>query len=255
MTLSEFTETIKEKTARTMQNSPENYAAMPHILLVDDDNRIRQLVSRYLTEHGFLVTTASCAGEAYETLDAFTYDALVLDVMMPGETGLEMTARLKEQSDIPIILLTALGSADDRITGFERGADDYLPKPFEPQELVMRLRAILRRRPAYRPEQPLYRIGRWIFDMRYPELDNDAGAIALTEVEFNLLKALTQKAGHIVSREDVAALCGLSAGERTIDVQVTRLRKKIEDNPKTPRLLQTARGKGYMLQAEEVKAP
>lgn len=233
-----------------MQNKPAtNPEELPHILVVDDDERIRALLLRYLNEHGFLAVAASSAAEATALLERFIFDALVLDIMMPGETGLAFTKRFKQTSDLPVLLLTALGDTDDKIAGFESGADDYLSKPFEPRELVMRLHAILRRRP-----KPVvlksFRVGRWIYDESNNELQDGDDAMRLTTVEGNLLRALASRAGEVISREDLAGLCGLDAGERTIDVQVTRLRRKIEDDAKRPRCLQTVRGRGYMLRIE-----
>ncbi len=233
-----------------MQNKPAtNPEELPHILVVDDDERIRALLLRYLNEHGFLAVAASSAAEATALLERFIFDALVLDIMMPDETGLAFTKRFKQTSDLPVLLLTALGDTDDKIAGFESGADDYLSKPFEPRELVMRLHAILRRRP-----KPVvlksFRVGRWIYDESNNELQDGDDAMRLTTVEGNLLRALASRAGEVISREDLAGLCGLDAGERTIDVQVTRLRRKIEDDAKRPRCLQTVRGRGYMLRIE-----
>ncbi len=233
-----------------MQNKPvTNLEDLPHILVVDDDERIRTLLLRYLNDHGFLAVAASSAAEAREMLARFTFDALVVDIMMPGETGLEFTQRFKQTSDLPILLLTALGTTDDKITGFEKGADDYLSKPFEPRELVMRLQAILRRRPKPVVLQS-FRVGRWLYDESNNELQDGDDVMRLTTVEGNLLRALASRAGEVISREELAALCDLDAGERTIDVQVTRLRRKIEDDVKRPRCLQTVRGRGYMLRIE-----
>lgn len=235
-----------------MQNlAAINFEELPHILVVDDDERIRQLLLRYLQEHGFLAVAASSAKEAGDILDRFVFDALVVDIMMPGETGLEFTKRFKSQSDLPVLLLTALGETDDKIKGFESGADDYLSKPFEPRELVLRLQAILRRRPKPGVLKN-FKVGRWIYDQTVNELNDDMETIRLTTVEGNLLRALASRAGDVVSREELAALCDLDAGERTIDVQVTRLRRKIEEDVKRPRCLQTVRGRGYMLRIDSV---
>ena len=234
-----------------MQKLPANLEELPHILVVDDDERIRTLLLRYLQEHGFLAVAASSAKEASDILERFIFDALVVDVMMPGETGLEFTTRFKKNSDLPVLLLTALGETDDKIAGFESGADDYLSKPFEPRELVLRLQAILRRRP--KPEVlKSFKVGRWVYDESVNELKDGADVQRLTTVEGNLLRALASRAGEVISREDLAVLCDLDAGERTIDVQVTRLRRKIEDDVKRPRCLQTVRGRGYMLRIESL---
>lgn len=229
----------------------EDYKNRLSILVVDDDDRIRDLVSRYLNDHGFLAFTAANAQDAMDILDLAEFDALVVDVMMPGKTGLEFTQELRETSQVPIILLTALGETEDRIAGLSHGADDYLPKPFDPRELVLRLQSILKRAPKTKSEQKI-KIGDWEFDPAFSELVDGDERIKLTDVEVNLLKALATKPGEIFSREDLSAMCGLDAGERTIDVQVTRLRKKIEKDSKVPRYLQTVRGKGYLLYAQEI---
>lgn len=229
-------------------------ADLPQILVVDDDDRIRDLVARYLTEHGFVVATADCAAQAREALAAFAFDAMVLDVMMPGETGLEFAASLRAAGDdLPLLLLTALGESEDRINGLESGADDYLPKPFEPRELVLRLQAILRRRPKPRTVAARVRVGRWVFDPADNSLNDGAGAEQfLTGGEATLLRALVARAGQPVTREDLVRLCDMDASaERTIDVQVTRLRRKIEEDSRTPRVLQTVRGKGYLLRIDD----
>lgn len=233
-------------------------AALPHVLVVDDDRRIRELVSRYLEEHDFVVLTAANASEARTLLEHFAFDILVVDVMMPGETGLELTRALRGQeiyAGMPLLLLTALGESGDRIEGLEAGADDYLPKPFEPQELVLRLKAILRRAAVFRQTEEValksFKVGRWRFDPDRDELRDGDERIMLTTVEANLLKALAARPGEVLSREELAAQCGMDdAGERTIDVQVTRLRRKIEEDTRAPLYLRTVRGKGYMLRVE-----
>jgi two-component system phosphate regulon response regulator OmpR len=231
----------------------ESLAARPHILVVDDDTRIRDLVARYLTEHGFVAATVAGAREARIALEAFTFDALVVDVMMPGETGLEFTRKLRADNDIPVLLLTALGESEDRINGLETGADDYLPKPFEPRELVLRLQAILRRRPQIKAVLKPVRIGDWIYNPDENTLTQDDEVQSLTTAESNLLRVLASQAGQVISREDLSRLCNMDdTGERTIDVQVTRLRRKIETDTRTPRYLQTVRGKGYLLRVENL---
>ncbi len=227
-------------------------AALPHVLVVDDDQRICDLVSRFLTEHDFVVMTAGDAGEARLMLENFEFDALVLDVMMPGETGLELTAAIRESRDVPVLLLTALGETEDRIAGLEVGADDYLPKPFEPRELVLRLNAILRRTAKTQEMVGPFKIGSWRFDPDHEELLDGEERLKLTAVEANLIKALAGRPGEVMSREELAKSCGIDAGERTIDVQVTRLRRKIEEDTKAPRYLQTVRGKGYLLRVEDI---
>jgi len=230
----------------------EHLADRPHILVVDDDDRIRDLVARYLTENGFIVATTANAAEAREAVEAFSFDALVVDVMMPGETGLEFTRDLRARSDLPVLLLTALTEVDDRINGFENGADDYLPKPFEPRELVLRLQAILRRKPRLHAVDVPVRIGEWTFDPHENALDNGSEVNRLTTAEAMLIKALIRHAGKVISREDLVKACEMEdIGERTIDVQVTRLRRKLGDDAKMPRFLQTVRGKGYLLRVDD----
>lgn len=236
--------------------SAEKLEHKSHILVIDDDTRICALVARYLQEHNYVVLSAANATQATDLMQSFVFDAMVVDVMMPGITGLEFTKSLREKGDnTPVLLLTALGEVDDRILGLESGADDYLPKPFEPKELVLRLESILRRTRGKVKKTKGYQIGTWYFDPRYDDLKdmtNEENEIRLTSVEANLLRALVKSAGTPVSRNDLAERCGLDAGERTIDVQVTRLRRKIESNTKMPKYLQTVRGKGYLLRAEHV---
>jgi two-component system phosphate regulon response regulator OmpR len=230
----------------------EHLADRPHILVVDDDDRIRELVARYLTEHGFVVATTADAAEARQAVAAFSFDALVVDVMMPGETGLDFTRDLRTRSDLPVILLTALGETDDRINGLESGADDYLPKPFEPRELVLRLQAILRRKPRLHAVDIPVRIGEWIFDPHDNALNNGTEIHRLTTAETTLIKSLIRHAGQVISREELVKECRMEdIGERTIDVQVTRLRRKLGDDAKMPRYLQTVRGKGYLLRVDD----
>ncbi len=222
-----------------------------HILVVDDDARLRALLSRYLAGEGFRVTTAESAGDARAKLRAINPDMLVLDVMMPGESGLELTEALRREQghEVPVLLLTARGTPEDRIAGFEAGADDYLGKPFEPRELVLRIRAMLRRAlpPAGAPAGPV-QLGSLEFDPDRGELRGPQGPIRLTGGEAALLGALARKPNEVLSREDIAAALGMDeAGERAIDVQVTRLRRKVETDPREPRFLHTVRGRGYVL--------
>ena len=230
----------------------EDFAALPHILVIDDDDRIRNLVARYLGEHGFFVSTAADAQIAEDILTVAEYDALVVDVMMPGKNGMDFTKELRAKNDIPVILLTAMGETEDKITGLTAGADDYLTKPFDPRELILRLEAILRRRPKHKDEITKLRIGNWIFDSEHNELIDDCTQVKLTDGEANLLKALAVKAGEVVNRDTLAESCGLDAQKRTVDVQVTRLRRKLEEDSNNPRYLQTVRGKGYILRAEKI---
>ena len=223
-----------------------------HVLVVDDDARLRALLSRYLAEQGFRVTTAADATDARGRLRVIQPDLLVLDVMMPGETGLDLTAALRaEHQGVPILLLTARGAPEDRIAGFESGADDYLGKPFEPYELVLRLRAMLRRAtPPPAPPGPAapIRLGRLTFDVERAELQDDHAVIHLTGGEAALLQQLGRHPGEVLSREHLVETLQMDeATERAIDVLVTRLRRKLEADPREPRFLHTVRGRGYVL--------
>lgn len=221
-----------------------------HVLVVDDDARLRALLSRYLAEQGFRVTTAGHAADAREQMRSMQPDVLVLDVMMPGENGLSLTQSLRAgQAGLPILLLTARGAPEDRIAGFEAGADDYLGKPFEPYELVLRLRAMLRR-VVPSPSEPAgpVPLGPLVFDTERAELRGPDGVVHLTGGEAALLQALARKPGEVLSRDWIVETLGMDeSGERAIDVQVTRLRRKIEADPREPRFLHTARGRGYVL--------
>ena len=223
-----------------------------HILVVDDDARLRALLQRFLTEQGFRVSTAENAAAARAALADMAFDLLVLDVMMPGETGLQLTAALRaEGQEVPILMLTANGAPDDRIAGLEQGVDDYLAKPFDPRELALRIRTILRRAaPAPTAPQSLapMQIGNRWFDIERAELRGPDGIIRLTGGEAALMQALARRAGEILSREDIGEALGTpDAGERAIDVQVTRLRRKVEPDPREPRFIQTIRHRGYVL--------
>ncbi len=224
---------------------------LPHILVVDDDTRLRELLHKYLIEQGFRVTTGANAADARAKLASIAFDLLVLDIMMPGETGLELTRELRAESAVPILLLTAMSETSDRIQGLEIGADDYLPKPFEPRELVLRINAILRRvqpEPAPQPQQ--VRFGDFCFDLSRDELKHDEQYVRLTASEASLLKALARQPGVPLSRDDLSTASQISGNVRTIDVQMTRLRRKIEADPKYPRYLQTVRGTGYVLKPD-----
>jgi two-component system, OmpR family, phosphate regulon response regulator OmpR len=223
-----------------------------HILVVDDDARLRALLQRFLTEQGFRISTAENAATARAALADMAFDLLVLDVMMPGESGLELTAALRaEGQEVPILMLTARGAPDDRIAGLEQGVDDYLAKPFDPRELALRIRTILRRAtPAPTAPQSLapMQIGNRWFDIERAELRGPDGIIRLTGGEAALMQALARRAGEILSREDIGEALGTpDAGERAIDVQVTRLRRKVEPDPREPRFIQTIRHRGYVL--------
>ena len=218
-----------------------------HILVVDDDNRLRDLLRRYLMAQGFRVTTAKDAATARDELASIAFDLIVLDIMMPGESGLELTRSLRQDDQVPILLLSARGESEDRIDGLANGADDYITKPFEPRELVLRINAILRR--VVRPEAPVNRIefGEFNFDLSREELRRGGEFIRLTAAETSLLTALARQIGVPVSREALISESPIIGNARSIDVQVTRLRRKIEADPKFPRYLQTVRGTGYVL--------
>lgn len=224
---------------------------LPHILVVDDDTRLREALRRYLGQNGFLVSTAADAADARAKLAALAFDLLVLDVMMPGESGLDLCRDLTATGTIPVLLLTARGGADERIAGLEAGADDYLPKPFEPRELVLRLNAILRRLPKPATAPLEVRLGRWLFNAQREELRCGEESVRLTTGEAALLKTLAAEPGTVLSREALVERAGVDAANaRTIDVQVTRLRRKLEDDPREPRYLVTVRGEGYVLRPD-----
>ncbi len=223
----------------------------PHLLVVDDDARIRDLLARYLAGSGFRVTTAGDAVEARAKLANLEFDLVVLDVMIPGENGFDLTAALRRTRRTPILLLTAMAEPEDRINGLERGADDYLPKPFEPRELVLRIRNILQRVPASAAAQGReLRFGAFRFDRERSELFRGEEPVHLTAAEAALLASLTKSAGDAVSRETLAEEAQFSGNVRTVDVQMTRLRRKIEKDPKFPRYIQTVRGTGYVFKPD-----
>ncbi|MGO8915970.1 MAG: response regulator [Stellaceae bacterium] len=225
-------------------------SAEPHLLVVDDDARLRELLRRYLTDQGFRVTVAGDAAEARARLTSIAFDLLVLDVMMPGENGLDLTRSLRATSRIPILLLTAMAEPGDRVNGLERGADDYLAKPFEPRELVLRVRNILQRVPQPILPAAEFRFGACRLDLARGELYRGGDAVHLTAAETALLMALARRAGEPVSREALSEEAQFSGNVRTVDVQMTRLRRKIEHDPKFPRYLQTVRGTGYVLKPD-----
>lgn len=217
-----------------------------HLLVVDDDNRIRTLLKEYLTRAGFRVTGAADADAARRLLETLDFDLLVFDVMMPGEDGFSLTRWVRERADTPVLILTARGLADDRIEGLSIGADDYLQKPFDPQELLLRIEAILRRTGSKPKPSGRLSLGRCAFDPERGELFRDEQPVRLTEAEAQLMRRLANSAHAAVDRLDLARDTADATG-RAVDVQVTRLRRKIEDDPKAPRYLQTVRGVGYML--------
>ncbi len=222
-----------------------------HILVVDDDDRLRQLLQQYLGEQGFFVTTAANAREAEAMLAAFTADAMVLDVMMPGETGLQFAARLRETTGAPpILLLTARGETEDRIAGLEAGAADYLAKPFAPRELLLRLENILKLTRRATPDT-VVTFGDCRFDLAQGRLVAGGQHVYLTSSEIDCLRILAERAGTAVSREEIARLAGDLSNERSVDVQINRLRKKIEPHPGKPAYLQTVRHAGYVLYAQK----
>ena len=219
-----------------------------HILVVDDDTRLRELLQRYLAEQGFRVTTAGDAGEARDFLRSLAFDLLVLDIMMPGESGLDLLRALREEQRVPVLLLTAMDEVENRIEGFESGADDYLSKPFEPRELLLRINAVLRRAVDAQERVPRrVHFGAFSFDLDREELRRGDAFVRLSIAEQQLLKALANRVGAPVSREELSEASPEVGNARTIDVQVTRLRRKIEVDPKYPRYLQTVRGVGYAL--------
>ncbi len=219
------------------------------MLVVDDDDRIRALLKRYLTENGFRTSVASDAGEARTLMASVDFDVLIFDVMMPGETGFELTKWVRAASNVPILLLTARGLPEDRIEGLETGADDYLSKPFEPRELLLRINGLLRRAQPGGLEKGELTFGACVFSFGRGELRKDGELVRLTAGEAALLKALAQKPREAISREALAEQTAAGM-ERSIDVQVTRLRKKIEEDPRAPIYLQTVRGVGYALMAD-----
>ncbi|HDZ81665.1 MAG TPA: response regulator [Roseobacter sp.] len=224
-----------------------------HLLIVDDDERIRSLLQKFLMRHGFLVTAARDAAHARRILAGLDFDMIVLDVMMPGEDGLRLTRSLRETMQTPILLLTAKGETGNRIEGLEAGADDYLAKPFEPKELLLRINAILRRMPDTRVADSAPKVlsmGPIRYDIERGELWQGDDLVRLTATEIQLMRIFAAQPGTALSRSTLVEELGRDRGqaqERAVDVQITRLRRKIEDNPKQPRYLQTVRGAGYML--------
>jgi len=228
-----------------------------HLLVVDDDERIRGLLQKFLMRHGFLVTIARDADQARRLLAGLEFDLVVLDVMMPGTDGIALTRELRTRLSLPILLLTARGEGASRIEGFEAGADDYLVKPFEPKELLLRINAILRRMPQIQVETgpKVLQLGAVHYDLDRGELWRGADPVRLTATEAQLMRIFASQVGQPVSREALAgdlgrddtAEDGARGQERAVDVQITRLRRKIESDPKQPRYLQTVRGAGYML--------
>jgi two-component system phosphate regulon response regulator OmpR len=226
-------------------------ADAPHILVVDDDRRLRELLQKYLADNGFRTSIAKDTVEARKLLSGIAFDLIVLDVMMPGEDGLQFTEAMRRDSKIPILLLTARGEVEHRIDGLQRGADDYLPKPFEPRELLLRLTSILRRAPPPEAEAPSrVSLGECSFDIGRGELTRNGEHVGLTTLEENLLRTLALNAGRTLSRGELMREGKIGGSSRAVDVQVTRLRRKIEADPRQPRYLLTVRGTGYVLRAD-----
>ena len=226
----------------------------PHLLIVDDDERIRSLLKQFLIQSDYLISTAENAEQAGTLLSTIEFDIIILDVMMPGQDGITFTAELRKSKNItPILLLTARGETEDKIKGLEAGADDYLPKPFEPKELLLRINAILRRMPDLKKDQmspKTLNFGNLTYDVTRSELWEGNKQIRLTTTEIHLMKIFTSALGEPISRAELVTSLGKDvslAQDRAIDVQITRLRRKIEVNPSQPRYLQTVRGAGYML--------
>ena len=219
-----------------------------HILVVDDDDRIRELIKQYLEEHNFLVTTAIDAFDAKKKLEIIKFDILILDIMMPGESGLSLTKEMKKNNQTPIILLTAKGETGDRIHGLELGADDYLGKPFEPKELLLRIKNILNK--IQKPLLPdeIY-IGSALINLKKLDIKKNKKTIKINPQERQVLEKMLEFPGKVFSRDDIGKMINISK-ERTIDVVITRLRQKIESKPKNPKYLQTIRGSGYVLWIE-----
>jgi two-component system phosphate regulon response regulator OmpR len=244
--------------------------AHAHILVVDDDKRLRDLIARYLGEQGFRVSAAVDAADARAKLKSISFDLLVLDIMMPGESGLDLTRALRQESSVPILLLTAMGEVQDRINGLETGADDYLAKPFEPKELVLRINSILKRAQPRVAPSPVsagtVKFGSFAFELERRRLYKGGDIVHLTEGESELLTMLARRAGQPVSRDELQTRAQAegedlvpevtevniieTGASRLIDVQMTRLRRKIEDDPRFPRYLQTVRGIGYVLRPD-----
>ena len=224
-----------------------------HLLVVDDDARLRALLQRYFHSNGYRVSVASNAGEARALMKGIAFDLLIVDVMMPGESGIELTRSVRAGSQVPILMLTARGEAENRIQGLESGADDYLPKPFEPRELLLRCAALLRRAAPVAAQSPhrAVKMGDCVFDPERGELRRKGKPVKLTSSESALLKLFAANAGRSFSRTDLCTRLGVAL-ERSIDVQVTRLRRRIEEDPKLPLYLQTVRGVGYVLVPDRV---
>ena len=217
-----------------------------HILIIDDDEKIRDLLKQYLKNNNFLVSTAINASDAEEKLKIIKFDLAIIDIMMPGKDGLQLTKEIREKIDLPIILLTAKGEPEDRVRGLELGAEDYLPKPFEPKELLLRIKNVIKRIRKNKYVITSIKIGKASINMKKMEIQKEKKVIKINASEKILLENMIGSAGKIFSREEISKITNLTQ-ERSIDVLVTRLRQKIEPDPKNPKYLQTVRGTGYVL--------
>jgi two-component system phosphate regulon response regulator OmpR len=217
-----------------------------HILVVDDDDRIRELIKEYLERNDFYITTTRDAEDAKNKIKLIKFDLIILDIMMPGQNGLELTKEIKLTSDQPIILLTAMGETSDRVSGLETGADDYLPKPFEPKELLLRIKNILKRIKKNKNLNPILKFGNIKVDLDKMSITSKEGDIKLNSAEKALLEIMILSVGRVFQREQISKIVKLTK-ERAVDVMITRLRQKIEPDPKNPKYLQTVRGNGYVL--------
>ena len=223
---------------------------LPHILVVDDDRRIRSLLQSFLIENGFRISVAASAAEAREQMRIMSFDLVVLDIMMPGETGLSLTSSLRAAGNtVPVLMLSALAETSDRIAGLETGSDDYLTKPFEPRELLLRIRGLLRRQEQPQRQRAEVAFGPYVFHVQRGELRKGAEPVRLTSREREFLRTLAASAGTPVARGDLAPEAS-EEGARSVDVQINRLRQKIEEDPSNPVYLQTVRGTGYVLHAD-----
>ena len=217
-----------------------------HILIIDDDEKIRDLLKQYLKNNNFFVSTAINASDAEEKLKIIKFDLAIIDIMMPGKDGLQLTKEIREKIDLPIILLTAKGEPEDRVRGLELGAEDYLPKPFEPKELLLRIKNVIKRIRKNKYVITSLKIGKANINMKKMEIQKEKKVIKINASEKILLENMIGSAGKIFSREEISKITNLTQ-ERSIDVLVTRLRQKIEPDPKNPKYLQTVRGTGYVL--------
>jgi len=217
-----------------------------HILIIDDDDKIRDLLKQYLKKNNFLVSTSHDAEDAEEKISLVKFDLAIVDIMMPGKDGLQLTKEIREKIDLPIILLTAKGETEDRIKGLEYGAEDYLPKPFEPKELLLRIQNVLKRVKKEKNFKDAIKIGKTLIHLKKMEIQSDRKAYKMSMTERSLLENLISSAGRIFTRDEISKITGLTK-ERSIDVLITRLRQKIEPDTKNPKYLQTVRGAGYVL--------